>query len=113
MSVKMNVLITGGGGFIGLNLANELLKSGYNIRILDNLEPQVHGINPAIMDSLRKNFDFMYADINDQSSIDSALYGTNAVIHLAASPVKLSPCMKLGVMSGQMCRLLLICSKKY
>ena len=38
-----NVLITGGAGFIGSHLADELLAHGYRVRVLDNLLPQVHG----------------------------------------------------------------------
>ena len=41
--MKGRVLITGGAGFIGSHVADELLKSGYAVRILDNLNPQVHG----------------------------------------------------------------------
>ncbi|MBL8213965.1 MAG: NAD-dependent epimerase/dehydratase family protein, partial [Bryobacterales bacterium] len=37
------VLITGGAGFIGSHLTNELLRHGYRVRILDSLIPQVHG----------------------------------------------------------------------
>jgi len=37
------VLITGGAGFIGSHLADELLQAGYEVRVLDNLCPQVHG----------------------------------------------------------------------
>ena len=37
------ILITGGAGFIGSHVADELLKHGYDVRALDNLTPQVHG----------------------------------------------------------------------
>ncbi len=36
------VLITGGAGFIGSHLADRLLQAGYQVRLLDNLDPQVH-----------------------------------------------------------------------
>ena len=38
-----NILITGGAGFIGAHVANELLEFGYTVRALDALVPQVHG----------------------------------------------------------------------
>ena len=37
-----NILISGGAGFIGSNLALKLVRLGYNVRILDNLSPQIH-----------------------------------------------------------------------
>ena len=39
-----NILISGGAGFIGSNLALKLVRLGYNVRILDNLSPQIHNI---------------------------------------------------------------------
>lgn len=43
MFIQGNVLITGGAGFIGSHLADELLRHGYRVRVLDSLVPQVHG----------------------------------------------------------------------
>lgn len=46
------VLITGGAGFVGSHLADELLDRGYTLRVLDNLAPQVHGTRarrPAVV----------------------------------------------------------------
>src|SRR3954451_13348855 len=37
------VLITGGGGFIGSHVAGAMLDAGYDVRLLDNLSPQIHG----------------------------------------------------------------------
>ena len=41
--MKGTVLITGGAGFIGSHVATELLKAGYQVRVLDSLVTQVHG----------------------------------------------------------------------
>ena len=43
---KRRILITGGAGFIGSNLALALIERGYQVRILDNLSPQIHGEDP-------------------------------------------------------------------
>ena len=41
--MSQHILITGGAGFIGSHLADELLAHGHRVRVLDNLAPQVHG----------------------------------------------------------------------
>ena len=42
-----NILISGGAGFIGSNVALKLITKGYHVTVLDNLSPQIHGDNPA------------------------------------------------------------------
>ena len=41
-----NILVTGGAGFIGSNVALKLTQKGYNVTVLDNLSMQIHGENP-------------------------------------------------------------------
>jgi hypothetical protein len=41
-SMAKRVLITGGAGFVGSHVADELVEAGYSVRVLDNLAPQVH-----------------------------------------------------------------------
>ena len=42
----MRILITGGVGFIGSNIALKLIEKGYEVTVLDNLSQQIHGNNP-------------------------------------------------------------------
>ena len=49
------ILITGGAGFIGSNLSLRLLEKGYQVTVLDNLLPQVHGENPEEESPLFQN----------------------------------------------------------
>lgn len=85
MSSKQ-VLITGGLGFIGLNLAKELITHGWRVRLFDNLSPQIHGALPCIKDELISSpeVEVVRADIRDAESLKSALRGTDAIVHLAA-----------------------------
>ena len=48
LSVSQTVLVTGGLGFIGLNLTRELVRFGDHVVILDNLSPQIHGVLPQL-----------------------------------------------------------------
>lgn len=78
----MNVLVTGGAGFIGSHLADRLVEDGHTVRIYDNLEPQVHnGAPPAY---LNRDAEFIQADICDEDRLDSALNGIDVVFHKAA-----------------------------
>src|SRR5690606_19413952 len=73
MMKPSQVLITGGAGFIGSHLADELLKAGYGVRILDNLSPQVHGSEPRRPDYLADEVDLMVGDVRDHDTVRRAL----------------------------------------
>src|SRR3569623_1396798 len=77
------ILITGGAGFIGRHIAAALLESGYKVRVLDSLIPQVHadGERPA---GLSEDVEFIFGDIRDQGVVEKATHGVDAVVHLAA-----------------------------
>ena len=78
------VLITGGAGFIGSHVADELLRHGYKVRALDCLCPQVHGPEadrPAYLDP---EVELQVGDVRDRDRLRDALRGVDAVIHLAA-----------------------------
>ena len=78
------ILITGGAGFIGGHLAEELLRHEYDVRILDVLDPQVHE-NGAIPDYLNDEVEFVGADIRDAPAVERAVRGVDGVVHLAAA----------------------------
>jgi dTDP-L-rhamnose 4-epimerase len=82
--MKKRVLITGGAGFIGAHVANELLAHGYSVRALDSLVPQVHGPSRQRPDYLSPEVDLLIGDIRDKVQLRRALHDAEAVIHLVA-----------------------------
>lgn len=74
------ILVTGGAGFIGSHLVKELVKSGYSVRVLDNLS---NGSLENIRDVLG-SIEFIKGDIRDKNVVEGALKGVDAVVHLAA-----------------------------
>ena len=79
------VLITGGAGFIGSHLADELLAHGYRVRALDNLSPQVHGEDAGRPDYLHGDVELVVGDVRDPDAVRRALDGVDAVYHFAAA----------------------------
>lgn len=79
------VLITGGAGFIGSHLADELLRHGYRVRALDNMSPQVHGDDCARPAYLSDDVELVRGDVRDASAVREALRGVDVVYHLAAA----------------------------
>lgn len=83
-----HVLITGGAGFIGSNLALLLVNRGYVVTVLDNLSPQIHGPNPetdsplfrSIIDKVR----FIKGSVTSRKALLEALEGQDSIVHLAA-----------------------------
>src|SRR5690606_17427464 len=83
--MKFTVLVTGGAGFIGSYVADELLAKGYRVRALDNLSPQVHGPGarrPAYLDD---RVELAVGDVRDERAVAEALDGVDAGVHLAAA----------------------------
>jgi UDP-glucose 4-epimerase len=74
-----NILVTGGCGFIGANLASMLRAKGYAITILDNLS---RGSLGYLDDA--DAYEFVKADIRDEDAVFKAANGKDAIIHLAA-----------------------------
>jgi len=78
-----HVLITGGAGFIGRFVADELLRRGNKVRVLDSLIEQVHGATDGSQ-MLNPEAELVRGDVRDGEAVANALKGTDAVIHLAA-----------------------------
>jgi dTDP-L-rhamnose 4-epimerase len=77
-----NVLVTGGAGFIGSHVVDQLLDRGYRVRVLDKLVEQVHmGQAPR---HLSEEAELMVGDMRDAGAMARALEGMDAVLNLAA-----------------------------
>jgi len=78
----MKVLVTGGAGFIGSHTVDLLLERGYQVRILDNLQPRVHprGKPPYV----RPQAEFIQGDVSKREDLYQALQGVDHIFHLAA-----------------------------
>jgi dTDP-L-rhamnose 4-epimerase len=82
-----NILITGGAGFIGSNLALKLLSLGYKVRIIDNLSKQIHGEDSeksTLYQSIKEKVDFIYGDVRYQNIWSDVLNKIDVIVHLAA-----------------------------
>ena len=78
-----HVLITGGAGFIGSHLVDELLRSGHRVRVLDSLVEQVHGDSQR-PDYLAADAELIGGDVRNAEVLRGALDGVDSVVHLAA-----------------------------
>ena len=75
------ILVTGGAGFIGSHVAEALLAAGHSVRILDSLQPDVHGPSaPYVPDGA----ELVRGDLTDSEDVAAAVAGVDAVSHQAA-----------------------------
>jgi len=81
----MLILITGGAGFIGSHLADDLLHRGHRVRALDNLSPQVHGPDASRPAYLHRDVELIHGDVRDATAVRHALAEVDAVYHFAAA----------------------------
>ena len=78
----MRVLVTGGAGFIGSHLVDRFLSDGYQVRVLDSLEPRVHpNGRPAY---LSPRAEFIQGSVTDREVLRQSLQGVDVVSHQAA-----------------------------
>lgn len=84
----MNILITGGAGFIGSNLALKLVDCGHVVTVLDTLSPQIHGTTPELSSSLylsiKDKVRFVKGSVTNEDDWKLVLPGQDAIVHLAA-----------------------------
>jgi dTDP-L-rhamnose 4-epimerase len=79
------ILITGGAGFIGSHLADQLIEQGHRVRVLDCLLPQVHGEARQRPAYLHPEVELQVGDVRDAAAVRHALEGVDAVYHFAAA----------------------------
>ncbi len=82
MSFTSKVLVTGGAGFIGSNLAEELIRQGARVSIIDDLSTGFR----ENLEEIEGDFDFVQGDINDDAALSKAIEGAEIVFHQAALP---------------------------
>ncbi len=80
--MKKNVLITGGAGFIGSFLADELIKQGHNVILFDNLEPQVHQGN--VPEYINKRANFVRGDVTNYDELKKQILNVDTIFHFGA-----------------------------
>ena len=78
----MRVLITGGAGFVGSHLAERFLREGFQVRILDSLDPRVHPHGRPVW--IPGEAEFIHGDVTDRRALRGALEGVDIVSHQAA-----------------------------
>ncbi len=81
----MKILVTGGAGFIGSHLVDALVAEGQTVRVLDSLDPQVHGANADWPKHASPKAEYLRGDVRDPEAVARALDGVEVVFHQAAA----------------------------
>ena len=82
MTLTANVLVTGGAGFIGSNLADELIRQGAKVKIFDNLSTGFR----ENLEEIGGDFEFIEGDLNDNCLLEKAVRDVEYIFHQAALP---------------------------
>jgi dTDP-L-rhamnose 4-epimerase len=81
----VNILVTGGAGFIGSHLVDALVAAGHRVRVLDSLDAQVHGAGAKRPAHLHPKAELLVGDVRDRKAVARALDGVEVVFHEAAA----------------------------
>jgi dTDP-L-rhamnose 4-epimerase len=81
----MKVLVTGGAGFIGSFICELLLKKGFHVIVLDNLDPQVHGPSAKWPSYMPVGTENHIGDIRNREIVRDLVSNSDAIIHLASA----------------------------
>ncbi len=82
MKRRQRALVTGGAGLIGSHVADLLVREGWRVRILDNLEPNTHRRGKPAW--INRDAEFVHGDLLDRATIENALSDIDIVFHQAA-----------------------------
>ena len=82
MKRRQRALVTGGAGLIGSHVADLLVREGWRVRILDNLEPNTHRRGKPAW--INRDAEFVHGDLRDRATIENALSDIDIVFHQAA-----------------------------
>ena len=82
--MSKRILITGGAGFIGSHVADDLIAAGHRVRVLDAMQPQVHGEAGQRPSYLHDDVELMAGDVRDPDRLAEALEDVDVVYHFAA-----------------------------
>ncbi|MBP7653821.1 SDR family NAD(P)-dependent oxidoreductase [Candidatus Dependentiae bacterium] len=81
----MNVLVTGGAGFIGSHIVDLLIEKGHNVTVYDNLDPQVHGIKKELPEYFNRLAKFVYGDVRNKEKLYEVVKDAEIIFHKAAA----------------------------